>query len=186
MTKNTHERFPHYYPSNADAVDVFADYDVISEPLPTRESRVFTSEKSGDGVTYASHSHKLAGAKQWRDCVTRRDETNVVTVLTEHGGGREITTLQGCYNFDLQSAINDMPERARYSLLQAINAMAAQVKQDARSDAMRDALEAHAEKRIRRRTARGRTTFKIETRQEQEYRLGKTGKPVPQRITRTA
>lgn len=171
MTKMTTKRFPHYYENRGD-VDVFAEYEVIAEPLPTRESRSFKRE-NGSGVTYASHSIKLAKANS-----IRKDNSQIV-ILMEHGGGREIVEFMGCYNFDMIEAILAMPERAQYSLLYGIACGAGEVRTEARNDGVKYALNAYSEKRIRKRSSQGTTRYSVESRDEQARRLQRAGKKIP-------
>ena len=168
------ERHPHYYASQEDSVDVFAPFTILSEPLPTRESRVFDRIDGGTGVTYASHSIKLACKDS--------DKGREFFILMEHGGGREISRFKGCFNYDLVKHILAMPERAQYSLLYSIHGGASDIARNSSDEGKKAVLKAHIEKRIRKRTSGGKSTWKVESRQEQKWRLEKSGKKIPQYV----
>ena len=66
----------------------FDDYEVLAEPLPRREDRVFGRKPDGSGGTdYGSH---------WMALARRRDAPRLgYVILVQHGGGRQVVAFPG-------------------------------------------------------------------------------------------
>ncbi len=135
----------------------FDGYRVLAEPLPTRDARVFDRPDGRPGVTYASHSIKLAkreGGYHERD----------LFILLEHGGGRRVIRFSPCYdNGAAEAALLALPEAVLYSILYGIATGAEQADRFARDQTSRDYASAFIEGRLRKsRPRQGRRYVTIE------------------------
>lgn len=151
----------------------FDGFEVIAEPLPTRESRVLgqVDGKPGTGCDYGSHSIKLA---------VRPNETAFkggrrLYILMQHGGGREVLAMKQMYDRGVtESALLSMPEPALYGMLYIIYDMASAAKRAATDETRGQWAQAFIDGRIRKSRAKGgRCRVSIETEFERDLRLGK-------------
>lgn len=136
----------------------FDGFTVIAEPLPTRESRSFPRRDGAPGVTYASHSIKLAK----RNDYWNRDRD--LFILLEHGGGRRVIRYSPCYdNGAAEAALLALPEAVLYSVLYGIATGAEQADRYARQETAQEYAQAFIEGRLKKsRPRQGRRTVSIE------------------------
>jgi hypothetical protein len=135
----------------------FDGFTVLAEPLPTRESRVFKGENGRPGVTYASHSLKLAKREG-------RFSERGLFILLEHGGGRAVISFSPCYdNGAALAALLALPEAILYSILYGIAKGVEQADLVARSETAQVWSQAFCDGRIRKsRAKQGRRTVTID------------------------
>ena len=135
----------------------FDDYDVIAEPLPTREDRIF--RRKDGGADYGSHSIKLARRKDF--------PTHGLFILMEHGSGRRVLQVRKFYDGGaLENFILAMPEREQYALLYTLFHQAEEAADIAASATRTEWVRAFLEKRIRKsRPKQGRVRVTIEQKQ---------------------
>lgn len=134
----------------------FDGFDVIAEPLAIRETRVFPG-RDGPGVTYESHSVKLA---KRADGYRSRD----LFILLEHGGGRRVVRFVPCYDHGAtEAALCALPEAVLYSILYAVATGVEQADRVARAEVRDEWAQAYCDGRIRKsRPKQGRRTVTIE------------------------
>lgn len=155
---------------SATALGAFADYEILRQPLPHRDDRVFTMASKPDGqpaITYASHSYALAaGAQTW----TQRR----LFLLVEHGGGTEIVDLHDTTGHARASFLGIADDRALYILLASVHhAMTDHIHAAVAEERNRWA-QGYLAGRIRKsRPRRGRVTVRVETEFERDLRRGR-------------
>lgn len=121
---------------------LFDDYDIIAEPLPRREDRVFV-DKDGRGVTYAAFSIRLGRYKYAGD-------RGGYAIMVGHGGGAEVLNLTTIFDGgDTINQVLTLPERALYGLLWAIWETARRAEIAARVDTEAEWRAAFVHNRIR-------------------------------------
>lgn len=154
----------------------FDGYEVIAEPLPTRESRILGRKdgQPGTGTDYSSHSIKLA---------VRPDETAYkggrrLYILMEHGGGREVLAVKQMYDRgETERALLALPEAALYGALYTVYEMASTAARAAAAETRQQWAEAFIDGRLRKRRKGGRVSVSVETPFERDLRLGKVNPP---------
>lgn len=120
----------------------FDEYDVIAEPLPAREDRVFTGQ-CGRAVTYDAYSIRLGRHKSG-------GERGGYAIIVNHGGGSELVSLATIHDDD--ETINQiliLPERALYVLLWTLWNTARQADEISRHFTRVDWSKAYLDNRIR-------------------------------------
>ena len=137
----------------------FDDYEVLAEPLPRREDRVFGRKPDGSGGTdYGSH---------WMALARRRDAPRLgYVILVQHGGGRQVVAFPGI--FDGGATVEhmlQMPAAILYGILYSHYYAATEADRRAREAVRQEWAEAFIEGRIRKsRPKQGLRTVTIEPR----------------------
>lgn len=151
----------------------FDGFDIIAEPLPTRESRILgqIDGKAGTGCDYGSHSIKLAvrtGERAYKG-------VQQLYILMENGSGREVLAIRKMYDAGVtEAALLALPEPALYGMLYILWEVGSDAKREAQYDARAQWSKAFIDGRIRKsRSKGGRRRVYIETEFERDLRLGK-------------
>lgn len=135
----------------------FDGFEILAEPLPRREDRVFRRNPDGTGgVDYGSH---------WLALARRRDAPRLgFVILVEHGGGRQVVAFPGI--FDGGATVDHMvqlPPEVLYGILYSHYYAADTADRLARQAVRQEWAEAFIEGRIRKsRPKHGRRTVTIE------------------------
>jgi hypothetical protein len=142
----------------------FDGFDILAEPLPTRESRIIRWKADGHGTDYSSHSIKLAARKREDWQAETPDHKRDLFILLEHGGGRVVIALPTFYDGGaLAASLLALPEQIQYATLYMIARVAETADRAARADTRKEWAEAFCEGRIRKsRPRQGRRSITIE------------------------
>ncbi len=144
----------------------FDGFTVISEPVAKREDRVWDSRDGRPGVTYESHSLKLATNAEGRGFY----------LLIQHGGGRRVLKLKEFYDGGAMfKAVLAMPEREQYALLYTLYCTAEDAAQAAQAETSAQWAQAFADKRIKKRRKGGALHVEL----VEAWRPMLDGAPVP-------
>jgi hypothetical protein len=148
----------------------FDGFTVIAAPLggfdtASRESRVWRAPGASYGVTYDSHSIKLAV----------RDGERGLFILGHHGGGREVVALNTGPDWKaMRDAFLAMDERTLYAVLYSFWQTAANARLAAQTATAVKWRDAYLDGRIRKSRPRGgRFQVRIESEFERDMRTGK-------------
>lgn len=153
---------------------VFDGFEVIAEPLPTRESRVLGRKdgEPGTGTDYGSHSIKLAVRSFDGD--RRYKGTRQLYILMENGSGREVLAVKTIYDRgETERALLAMPEAALYGALYIMWDMASDAARQRASETRTEWAQAYVDGRIRKQRKGGRITVHVETPFERDLRIRK-------------
>ncbi len=136
----------------------FDNYEILAEPLPHREQRVFGRKDNGSGGTCYG-SHWLALAKH-RDGGSRGG----YAVLVRHGGGTQVIAFPGIYDRGTTiQAMIALPPIALYGILYSHFEAATTADRRAREDVRAEWANAFVDGRIRKsRVKAGRRTVSID------------------------
>lgn len=146
----------------------FDGFEVIAEPLPTRESRVIlytTPSGREDGCDYSSHSVKLAVLADPIFGGLHKGGRRLF-VLLEHGGGRRVVSIGQFYDGGaLERMILALPEREQYALLHTLSGVAEDSDRRGRKETSQTWAEAFVHGRVRKsRAKRGSVEVTVERR----------------------
>lgn len=138
----------------ADEDKIFEPYEVISEPLPRREDRVF--RRDNGATCYGAYSIKLARLKS--------SSGNGLYILMSNGSGNSVMAIRDFYDGGaLRDFIINMPEREQYALLWTIWRQASEAAEFAADKTGAEWRQAFVDKRIRKtRAKQGRCRVFIE------------------------
>lgn len=132
---------------------LFEGLTVIANPCPTYESRSWSRGDGRAGVTYGSHSMRLAAGN-----------FGGLYVLVEHGGGFERLSLKaGQFNDEFVDALKAMPERLQYAALYTLWEAASDASRETAAAVRAEWAQAFCEGRIRKsRVKAGHRTVSVE------------------------
>lgn len=145
----------------------FDGYEVLAEPLPKRESRVFNRQANGNGGTcYGAYSIKLAARQREAWEKDREPHKRDLFILMQHGAGREVMHLRSFYDGGaFAAALLAMPEPVQYAALYTLYAMADEADRNARAETRAEWSQAFCDGRIRKsRPKQGKRYVTIEPR----------------------
>lgn len=132
---------------------LFEGLEIIADPCPTRESRSWPRKDGSAGVTYGSHSMRLAAG-----------QFGGLFILVEHGGGFERLALRAeMFNGEFADALRAMPERLQYAALYTLWDAASEASREAAAAVRAEWAQAFCDGRIRKSRAKaGKRTVSIE------------------------